>query len=130
MFLHFAGNLVNFRNNEPLKRHTCSILGIKFFKKNIASTLGQYNAAMIFEKKFHLAEWGAFYQMGKFSHFQGSISLLFLKKLLRLSLLTYRNSYFIYPKNVFSMTLNLSLRSNGTVSIFLFFLHKKCLHIA
>src|SRR6266568_6913484 len=108
---------------------TVAYWGSNFSKKHCFYSWPVY-AATIFEKKFHLAEWGAFYQMGKFSHFQGSISLLFLKQLLRLSLLTYRNSYFIYPKNVFSMTLNLSLRSNGTVSIFLFFLHKKCLHIA
>src|SRR6266496_32247 len=85
---------------------------------------------MIFEKKIHLAEWGAFYQMGKFSHFQGSISSLCLKIEVRLSLLTYRNSYFIYPKNVFSMTLNLSIKVKWHFVYLFFFLHKKCLQIA
>src|SRR6266568_9146452 len=35
IFLHFGGNLVNFCNNKPLKRHNCSILGIKFFQKTL-----------------------------------------------------------------------------------------------
>src|SRR6266496_1803390 len=97
---------------------TVAYWGSNFSKKHCFYSWPVY-ATMIFEKKIHLAEWGAFYQMGKFSHFQGSISSLFLKQLLRLSLLTYRNSYFIYPKNLFSMTLNLSLRSNGTVYLFI-----------
>src|SRR6266568_5000415 len=45
-----------------------------------------------------------------FSNFQCSISLLCLKIELRVSLLTYRNSYFIYHKNIFSMTLNFSFK--------------------
>src|SRR6266568_3875511 len=110
MSLNFGGNLVKFRKSEPLKRHTCSIFVIKFKKKKHCFYSWPVYATMIFEKKFHLAEWGAFYQMGKFSHFQGSISSLCLKIWLRLSLLTYRNSYFIYPKKVFSMTLNLNIK--------------------
>src|SRR5258708_38011537 len=43
-------------------------------------------------------------------HFQSSISPLSLMIELRLSLLTYRNSYFVYSKNVFSMTLNFSIK--------------------
>src|SRR5258708_5650961 len=64
-----------------------------------------------FRKKFYLPEWGAFYQKGGISpNFQSSISPLSLMIELRLSLQTYRNSYFVYQKKVFSMTLNFSIK--------------------
>src|SRR6266568_7753043 len=58
--------------------------GSNFSKKHCFYSWPIY-AVMIFEKKFHLAEWGAFYQMSKFSYFEGSISSLFLKLLLHYS---------------------------------------------
>jgi len=47
---------------------------------------------------------------GDFANFQSTISPLSLMTELHLSLLTYRNSYFVYPKKLFSMTLNLSIK--------------------
>src|SRR5258708_2968471 len=53
---------------------------------------------------------GVLPERGDFANFQSSISPLSLMIELRLSLLTYRNSYFVYSKNVFSMTLNFSIK--------------------
>src|SRR6266568_4169572 len=113
IFLKFsfilAGIWYTFATMSHLNVITVAYWGSNFSKKHCFYSWPVY-AAMIFEKKIHLAEWGAFYQMGKFLHFQGSISSLCLKIWLPLSLLTFRNSYFIYPKNVFSMTLNLNIK--------------------
>src|SRR6266581_2405040 len=51
-----------------------------------------------------------FPKRGIFVNFQSFISPLSLMIELRLSLLTYRNSYFVHPKNLFSMTLNLCIK--------------------
>src|SRR6266496_1411851 len=56
--------------------------------------------------------WCVLQKWGNFAHFQSSISPLSLMMELRFSLLTCRNSYIVYPKNVFN---DLELeRSNGT----------------
>src|SRR6266581_5416417 len=56
--------------------------------------------------------WCVLQKWGNFAHFQSSISPLSLMMGLRFSLLTCRNSYIVYPKNVFN---GLELeRSNGT----------------
>ena len=47
---------------------------------------------------------------GILADFQGSISSLAFIVELWLSLLTYRNSYFVYSKKVFSMTLNFIIK--------------------
>src|SRR6266581_2549132 len=111
---------------------TVAYWGSNFSKKHCFYSWPVY-AAMIFEKKIHLAEWGAFYQLGKFSHFQGSISSLCLKIEVRLSLLTYRNSYFAYPKNLFSMTLNFCIKVKWHMRLALVYFHQKgqqdCLQI-
>src|SRR6266568_141710 len=52
--------------------------------------------------------WCVIQKWGNFAHFQSSISPLSLMMELRFSLLACRNSYIVYPKNVFSMTLSLS----------------------
>jgi len=77
-------------------------------------------------KKFHLAKRGAFYQKrGIFANFQSLISPLSLMIELRLSLQTYRNSYFVHPKNLFSMTLNLRIKVKWHMCLALPYFHQK-----
>src|SRR6266496_5298296 len=69
---------------------------------------------------------GAFYQKwGNFAHFQSSISPFSLMIELRFSLLTCRNSSIVYPKNVFSMTLSLSIKVKLHMCLALPYFHQK-----
>src|SRR6266496_1069923 len=77
-------------------------------------------------KKFHLAKRGAFYRKrGIFVNFQSLISPLSLMMELGLSLQTYRNSYFVHPKNLFSTTLNLRTKVKWHMCLALPYFHQK-----
>src|SRR6266496_163631 len=77
-------------------------------------------------KKFNLAKRGAFYQKrGIFVNFQCLISLLSLMIELRLSLQTYRNSYLVHPKKLFSTTLNLHIKVKWHMCLALPYFHQK-----
>ncbi len=83
--------------------------GSKFSKKH-SSYSWTIHTARIFENNFISLNGERFIKCPNFSNIQCSISLLCLKIGLRVSLLTYRNSYIIYLKNVFSMTLNFNFK--------------------
>src|SRR6266581_4335560 len=77
------------------------------YQKNVFSMTLNFN----FKVKFHFGGMGAFYQRWRiFANFQSAISPLSFMIELRLSLLTYRKSYLVYPKNNFSMTLTFSIK--------------------
>ncbi len=69
--------------------------------------------------------WCVLQKWGNFAHFQSSISPLSLMMELRFSLLTCRNSYIVYPKNVFSMTLSLSIKVKLHTCLALPYFHQK-----
>src|SRR6266581_1617830 len=69
--------------------------------------------------------WCVIQKWGNFAHFQSSISPLSLMMELRFSLLTCRNSYIVYPKNVFSMTLSLSIKVKLHTCLALPYFHQK-----
>src|SRR5258708_25369173 len=84
--------------------------GSKFLKK-YSFYSWTVHTVRIFGKNFICRNGGRFTKKGGFSpNFQSSISPLSLMIELRLSLQTYRNSYFVYPKKVFSMTLNFRVK--------------------
>src|SRR6266568_4324919 len=65
---------------------------------------------------------------GYFENFQSSISPLRLMIELRSSLLTYRNSYIAYPKNLFSMTLNFYIKVKWHMCLALVYFRQKGQH--
>src|SRR6266581_329762 len=69
--------------------------------------------------------WCVLQKWGNFAHFQSSISPLSLMMELRFSLLTCRNSYIVYPKNAFSMTLSLSIKVKWHTCLALPYFHQK-----
>src|SRR5258708_39982259 len=85
-FLVCAGWGANFSKVSHFYAITIAYRGSKFSQKHsFYSWTMQY--CKDFRKKFHLAEWGAFYKKGGFANFQSSISPLSLMIGLRLSLL-------------------------------------------
>src|SRR5882757_4326238 len=62
------------------------------------------------------------------SNFEGSVSSLSFMIQLRLHSLTYRNSYIVYQKQIFSLTLNYNMKVKWHSINFVLGLLKKGLH--
>ncbi len=96
--------------------------------KSIDSTLGQY-ILQGYLKKISFGWMGRILpKRGYFENFQSSISPLRLMIELRSSLLTYRNSYIAYPKNLFSMTLNFCIKVKWHMCLALVYFRQKGQH--
>ena len=80
------------------------------FPKSMATALGQYMPQYHLKKNSLRLKGGILPKMGDFANFQCSISPLSFMIELRISLLTYRKSYLVYPRNIFSMTLTFSIK--------------------